>query len=62
MIKKEDLGEDVYKFLHETVDIGDFIGVKGEIFTTQAGENHFKFMNTHSWERQYVHFQKNSMV
>ena len=38
VIKKEDLGEDVYKFLHETVDIGDFIGVKGEIFTTQAGE------------------------
>ena len=27
-IKRDDLGEDVYKFLHETVDIGDFIGVK----------------------------------
>lgn len=37
-IKREDLGEDVYKFLHETIDIGDFIGVKGDIFTTQAGE------------------------
>lgn len=37
-IKRDDLGEDVYKFLHETIDIGDFIGVKGEIFTTQAGE------------------------
>ena len=37
-IKRDDLGEDVYKFLHETVDIGDFIGVKGDIFTTQAGE------------------------
>lgn len=37
-IKRDDLGEDVYKFLHETIDIGDFIGVKGDIFTTQAGE------------------------
>ena len=37
-IKRDDLGEDTYKFLHETVDIGDFIGVKGDIFTTQAGE------------------------
>lgn len=37
-IKRDDLGEDTYKFLHETVDIGDFIGVKGDVFTTQAGE------------------------
>lgn len=37
-IKRDDLGEETYKFLHETVDIGDFIGVKGDIFTTQAGE------------------------
>jgi len=37
-IKRDDLGEEIYKFLHETVDIGDFIGVKGDIFTTQAGE------------------------
>ncbi len=37
-IKRDDLGEETYKFLHETIDIGDFIGVKGDIFTTQAGE------------------------
>ena len=37
-IKRDDLGEETYKFLHETVDIGDFIGVKGDIFTTEAGE------------------------
>lgn len=37
-IKRDDLGEEKYKFLHETVDIGDFIGVKGDVFTTQAGE------------------------
>ena len=37
-IKRDDLGEETYKFLHETVDIGDFIGVNGDIFTTQAGE------------------------
>jgi len=37
-VKRDDLGEETYKFLHETIDIGDFIGVKGDIFTTQAGE------------------------
>ena len=37
-IKRDDLGEEAYKFMHETVDIGDFIGVKGDVFTTQAGE------------------------
>ena len=38
VIKRDDLGEEKYKRLHEVIDIGDFIGVKGEIFTTQAGE------------------------
>ncbi len=37
-LKRDDLGEDKYKIIHETIDIGDFIGVKGDIFTTQAGE------------------------
>ena len=37
-IKRDDLGEETYKFLHETVDIGDFIGVKVIFFTTEAGE------------------------
>ena len=36
--KKEDLGEEEYKKFHEIMDIGDFIGVTGDIFTTQAGE------------------------
>jgi lysyl-tRNA synthetase class 2 len=38
VIKRDDLGEEEYKKFHEITDIGDFIGVKGEIFTTQAGE------------------------
>lgn len=38
VIKKEDLGEEEYKKFHEIIDIGDFIGATGEIFTTQAGE------------------------
>ena len=38
VFKRDDIGEDTYKLLHSTVDIGDFIGVEGEIFTTQAGE------------------------
>ena len=38
VFKRDDIGEETYKLLHSTVDIGDFIGVEGEIFTTQAGE------------------------
>lgn len=38
VIKKAQIGEDLYNKLHETIDIGDFIGVTGSIFTTQAGE------------------------
>ena len=37
-LKRDDLGEDEYKKIHEILDIGDFIGVKGDVFTTQAGE------------------------
>ena len=37
-IKKEDLGEESYNMLHEIIDIGDFIGVVGDIFTTSSGE------------------------
>ena len=38
VIKREDLGEEEYRKFHEITDIGDLIGVKGDIFTTQAGE------------------------
>lgn len=49
VIKKTDIGEELYERLHETIDIGDFIGVSGVIFTTQAGEkslqvNDYKFL------------------
>lgn len=37
-MKRDDLGEEFYKRIHETVDVGDFIGIKGDVFTTQAGE------------------------
>ena len=38
VIKRDDLGEEEYKKFHEILDIGDFIGVNGEIFTTSSGE------------------------
>lgn len=43
------LGEEAYQFFKTSVDIGDYIGVVGEIFTTQTGEktvraNHFQFL------------------
>lgn len=41
------LGEDNYKFFKSCIDVGDFIGVKGEIVTTQTGE---KTLRAHSFE------------
>ncbi len=32
------LGEDKYQFFKSLIDVGDYIGVVGEIFTTQTGE------------------------
>ncbi|MEG2646064.1 MAG: lysine--tRNA ligase [Clostridia bacterium] len=37
-LKKDEVGEEKYKQIHETLDVGDFIGVGGEIFRTQTGE------------------------
>lgn len=37
-IKVDMVGEEAYDFFKKQVDIGDFIGAYGEIFTTQTGE------------------------
>ena len=37
-IKIDVVGEEQYNFFKETFDLGDFIGVEGEIFTTHTGE------------------------
>ena len=37
-LKKDELGEELYQRIHETLDVGDFIGVEGETFITQTGE------------------------
>ena len=47
--KLDILGEDNYQFFKKQIDSGDFIGAKGEIFTTQTGEKtlrvqEFKFL------------------
>ena len=36
--KIDELGEEKYSFFKKLIDTGDFIGAKGEIFTTQTGE------------------------
>lgn len=48
-IKIDMVGEDNYKFFKENIDIGDFIGAMGEVFTTHTGEktirvDSFKFL------------------
>lgn len=37
-LKKDEVGEEEYKQIHETLDVGDFIGITGEVFKTQTGE------------------------
>ncbi len=37
-IKKDEVGEKAYEFFKKGFDVGDFLGVEGEIFTTNTGE------------------------
>jgi lysyl-tRNA synthetase class 2 len=37
-LKKDSIGEEAYEFFKKGFDIGDFMGVYGDIFTTQTGE------------------------
>ena len=37
-VKVDEIGEENYEFFKKQIDTGDFIGAKGEIFTTQTGE------------------------
>lgn len=37
-LKQDEVGAEVYQYFHKTVDIGDFIGLCGSMFTTKRGE------------------------
>ena len=37
-MSREELGEEIYKFFKANVDLGDFIGITGELYHTTAGE------------------------
>ena len=37
-VKIDEIGEENYEFFKKQIDTGDFVGAKGEIFTTQTGE------------------------
>lgn len=37
-LKQDEVGADVYGSFHKTLDIGDFIGLSGSMFTTKRGE------------------------
>ncbi len=37
-MSREEIGEEDYKFMKSNVDLGDFIGVDGELYHTTAGE------------------------
>lgn len=38
VFEKNELGVDTYKLLGKTIDLGDFIGVRGSVFVTKKGE------------------------
>ncbi len=44
-VKKDMVGEKEYDFFRKAFDIGDFIGVCGEMFTTQTGEKTVRAQN-----------------
>ena len=46
-ISRNEIDEEKYAFFKSMVDIGDFIGVEGELYTTHTGE---KTVRTHSYE------------
>lgn len=37
-IRRDDVGTEAYEFFRQGLDIGDFLGISGEVFTTQTGE------------------------
>ncbi len=37
-VKIDEVGEENYEFFKKQIDTGDFVGARGEIFTTQTGE------------------------
>ena len=37
-MSREEIGEETYKFMKANVDMGDFIGISGELYHTTAGE------------------------
>lgn len=37
-VKKDVVGEEAYEFFKKGFDLGDYLGVEGEMFTTQTGE------------------------
>lgn len=37
-LRRDEIGEETYKVMKKLVDIGDFVGVRGTVFTTKTGE------------------------
>ena len=46
LLKKDSLSEDKFKLWNDTVDIGDFVELRGTFFITKRGE---KTLETHDW-------------
>ncbi|MFA6919271.1 MAG: lysine--tRNA ligase [Patescibacteria group bacterium] len=38
VLKEDEIGKEKFKFFNDNFDMGDFVGVEGEVFKTQTGE------------------------
>ena len=46
-IKKDNIGNEAYELFKNTIDVGDFISVRGKLFSTKRRE---KTIEAHSWQ------------
>ncbi len=44
-LRKDVLGQEAYDFFHETIDVGDFLEVSGQVFLTKKGEKTVEIAN-----------------
>lgn len=46
-MKRDDLGEELYKKIHETMNVGDFIGVREKYSQRKQVKKQYKYMSIH---------------
>ncbi|WP_240628531.1 lysine--tRNA ligase [Bacillus salacetis] len=45
LLKKQEIGEELFDQFHQSVDIGDFLGVSGKMYSTKTGEKTLRIVS-----------------